>query len=95
MQGCSITLELGNCTSVGCEKIFLLNWKFPKKCEVLGGTAITLNKNGGTQSSNYTVRANTTIHFNIQTANTGTSASTYVKHEDDGSVRVPTAIVTK
>ncbi len=29
------------------------------------------------------------MYTNIQTANTGTSASTYVKHEDDGNVCVP------
>jgi len=71
----------GNCTSLGCEKDIPIKLEIPKKCEVLGGSAITLNKNGGTQSSTYTVRSST-------------SASTYVKHEDDGSVRVPTTIVT-
>ena len=84
----------GNCTSIGCEKDIPIKLEIPKKCEVLGGTAITLNKNGGTQSSTYTVRSNTHYTLNIQTANTSTSASTYVKHEDDGSVRVPTTIVT-
>ena len=84
----------GNCTSIGCEKDIPIKLEIPKKCEVLGGTAITLNKNGGTQSSTYTVRSNTHYTLNIQTANTGTSVSTYVKHEDDGSVRVPTTIVT-
>lgn len=84
----------GNCTSLGCEKDIPIKLEIPKKCEVLGGSAITLNKNGGTQSSNYTVRSNAHYTLNIQTANTGTSASTYVKHEDDGSVRVPTTIVT-
>ena len=84
----------GNCTSVGCEKDIPIKLEIPKKCEVLGGSAITLNKNGGTQSSTYTVRSNTHYTLNIQTANTGTSVSTYVKHEDDGSVRVPTTIVT-
>ena len=43
----------GNCTSIGCEKDIPIKLEIPKKCEVLGGTAINLNKNGGTQSSNY------------------------------------------
>ena len=84
----------GNCTSLGCEKDIPIKLEIPKKCEVLGGTAITLNKNGGTQSSTYTVRSNTHYTLNIQTANAGISDTTYVKHEDDGSVRVPTTIVT-
>ena len=84
----------GNCTSVGCEKDIPIKLKIPKKCEVLGGTAITLNKNGGTQSSTYTVRSNTHYTLNIQTANAGTSNTTFVKHEDDANVKVPTTITT-
>ena len=84
----------GNCTSIGCEKDIPIKLEIPKKCEVLGGSAITLNKNGGTQSSNYTVRSNTHYTLNIQTANAGISDTTYVKHEDDDTVRVPTTIVT-
>ena len=84
----------GNCTSLGCEKDIPIKLEIPKKCEILGGSAITLSKDGGAKTSNYTVRSNTHYTLNIQTANTGTSASTYVKHEDDSSVRVSTTIGT-
>ena len=84
----------GSCTTLGCEKDIPIKLEVPKKCEILGGSAITLSKDGGAKTSNYTVRSNTHYVLNIQTANTGTSSSTYVKHEDDGSVRVPTTIST-
>ena len=84
----------GNCTSLGCEKDIPIKLEIPKKCEVLGGSAITLSKDGGPKTSSYTVRSNTHYTLNIQTANAGISDTTYVKHEDDGSVRVPTTIVT-
>ncbi|MFP8817225.1 hypothetical protein ACLILV_09185 [Acinetobacter johnsonii] len=83
-----------NCTSAGCEKDIPIKLNIPKKCEVLGGTAITLNQNGGTQSSTYKVRSNTHYTLNIQTANAGTSNTTFVKHEDDANVKVPTTITT-
>ena len=84
----------GNCTTLGCEKDIPIKLEIPKKCEILGGSAITLSKDGGAKTSNYTVRSNTHYTLNIQTANTGTSASTYVKHEDDSIVRVSTTIGT-
>ena len=37
----------GNCTSLGCEKDIPIKLEIPKKCEVLGGSAITLSKDGG------------------------------------------------
>lgn len=84
----------GNCTTLGCEKDIPIKLEVPKKCEVLGGAPIVLSKAGGTKTSSYTVRSNTHYVLNIQTANTGTNTSTYVKHEDDGAVRVPTTITT-
>lgn len=84
----------GNCTSLGCEKDIPIKLEIPKKCEVLGGSAIVLSKDGGSKTSSYTVRSNTHYVLNIQTANAGTSPLTYVKHEDDGSVRVATTINT-
>ena len=84
----------GNCTSIGCEKDIPIKLEDPKKCEVLGGSPIVLSKDGGSKTSDYTVRSNTHYVLNIQTANAGTSASTYVKHEDDSAVRVPTTIST-
>ena len=84
----------GNCTSLGCEKDIPIKLEIPKKCEVLGGNAITLSKDGGVKTSSYTVRSNTHYVLNIQTANAGTSNNTFVKHEDDGSVKVTTNITT-
>jgi hypothetical protein len=84
----------GNCTTLGCEKDIPIKLEIPKKCEISGGAAITLSKDGGAKTSSYTVRSNTHYTLNIQTANTGTSPLTYVKHEDDGSVRVSTTIGT-
>lgn len=84
----------GNCTSLGCEKDIPIKLEIPKKCEVLGGAAITLSKDGGPKTSSYTVRSNTHYVLNIQTANAGTSTNTFVKHEDDASVKVPTTITT-
>ena len=83
-----------NCTTLGCEKDIPIKLEVPKKCEVLGGSPIVLSKDGGSKTSDYTVRSNTHYVLNIQTANAGTSASTYVKHEDDSAVRVPTTIST-
>lgn len=83
-----------NCTTLGCEKDIPIKLEVPKKCEIKGGSAIELSKAGGTKTSNYTVRSNTQYVLNITTANNGTNASTYVKHEDDGTVRIPTTITT-
>ena len=83
-----------NCTTIGCEKNIPIELKVRKKCEVLDGSAIELSQDGGSKTSNYTVRSNTHYVLNIQTANAGTSASTYVKHVDDDNVRVPTTIST-
>ncbi len=84
----------GNCTSIGCQKDIPIKLKVNKKCEVLGGSLIELSEKGGSKTSDYTIRSNTHYVLNIQTANAGTSASTYVKHEKDSNVRVPTTIST-
>lgn len=84
----------GNCTSLGCEKDIPIKLEVPKKCEVNGGSAIVLNKDGGPRTSNYTIRSNTHYVLNIQTANAGILPNTYVKHDDDATVRVPTTIIT-
>lgn len=84
-----------SCNVQGCTKDIPIKLEVPKKCEITGGSAITLSSAGGPKTSNYIIQTNTPYVLNISTANTGENATgTYVKNTDDNSVHVNTTITT-
>ena len=72
--------DYGKCTQVGCTKDIPITLEVPKKCEVKGGNAITLNANGGTAMSAYQIQSNTHYVLELTTANAGPSNTTFVKN---------------
>lgn len=87
-------IDWSKCNTLGCEKEIPITLEIKKKCVVSGGQGIVLNSAGGTQTTNYSIVTNTPYVLNLQTANAGTGASTFVKHETDATAKVATTIVT-
>ena len=83
--------DYSRCTQVGCTKDIPITLEVPKKCEVKGGNAITLNANGGTAMSAYQIESNTHYVLELTTANAGPSNTTFVKN---GLDKVNTTIKT-
>ncbi|OAL80038.1 hypothetical protein E0H80_03450 [Acinetobacter sp. ANC 4779] len=87
-------VDWSKCNTLGCEKEIPITLDIKKKCVVTGGQGIVLSAAGGTQTTNYSITTNTPYVLNLQTANAGTSNTTFVKHESDPTAKVSTTIVT-
>lgn len=81
--------------NAGCDAEIDITLEVEKKCELKGANPIVLDAKGGAKSSDYTITTNTPYVLNLSMRNTGTATTTYVQHDEDASIRVPTTVTTK
>lgn len=81
--------------NAGCDAEIEITLEVEKKCELNGANPIVLDADGGSKSSDYTITTNTPYVLNLSMRNTGIATSTYVQHDEDSSIRVPTTVTTQ